>query len=225
MLQPESIRIDSSGIAISGEWGDFVPTGAIGDGYQATLAWVADMLGWSFLFQPSSLAVSGVVLIDEIEKHLHPRWQRQIVKQLRDQFPSVQFIATTHSPICAGGLADLAPGAGLMYYCKSVAPGAVACESAEPFAGWRYDQIITSEAFGLGSARDVSTEEILERIRRVYDERGTAAADSPEVKQAVQELAERSVEAAEDERDRQLRASLAQELEEIRRMMQEEQRS
>jgi hypothetical protein len=45
------------------------------------------------------------------------------------------------------------------------------------------------------------------------------------VKQAVQELAERSVEAAEDERDRQLRASLAQELEEIRRMMQEEQRS
>jgi hypothetical protein len=169
MLPPESIRIDSKGIAITGPWGNFVPAMATGDGYQATLAWVADMFGWSFAFRPSSPEIAGVVLIDEIEKHLHPRWQREIVRQLGAQFPAVQFVATTHSPICTGGLADLEPGMGLMYYFKSIARGDVVGEAAEPFSGWRYDQIITSDAFGLASARDVSTEAIIERMRRAYE--------------------------------------------------------
>jgi AAA domain, putative AbiEii toxin, Type IV TA system len=42
--------------------------------------------------------VDGVVLIDEIDLHLHPRWQRRVVSDLRAAFPRVQFIATTHSP-------------------------------------------------------------------------------------------------------------------------------
>ena len=41
---------------------------------------------------------SGVVLIDEIDMHLHPRWQQTILKQLQDAFPKIQFIVTTHSP-------------------------------------------------------------------------------------------------------------------------------
>ena len=41
---------------------------------------------------------SGVVLIDEIDLHLHPKWQRRIVQDLRRTFPKVQFVATTHSP-------------------------------------------------------------------------------------------------------------------------------
>ena len=41
----------------------------------------------------------GVVLIDEIELHLHPKWQRNIVKQLESTFPGCQFLLTTHSPI------------------------------------------------------------------------------------------------------------------------------
>lgn len=40
----------------------------------------------------------GIVLIDEIELHLHPRWQRQIISALRNTFPNIQFIITTHSP-------------------------------------------------------------------------------------------------------------------------------
>lgn len=41
----------------------------------------------------------GVVLIDEIDLHLHPKWQRQIVPKLRQLFPEVQFVLTTHSPM------------------------------------------------------------------------------------------------------------------------------
>lgn len=44
------------------------------------------------------LAFSGIVLIDEIETHLHPRWQKEILPNLCKTFPNVQFIVTTHSP-------------------------------------------------------------------------------------------------------------------------------
>ena len=44
----------------------------------------------------------GVILIDEIDLHLHPKWQRTIVKNLPEAFPGLQFIATTHSPQVIG---------------------------------------------------------------------------------------------------------------------------
>ena len=45
---------------------------------------------------------SGLVLIDEIDLHLHPKWQRQIVGGLKEVFPNIQFFATTHSPQVIG---------------------------------------------------------------------------------------------------------------------------
>ncbi|OQV66630.1 hypothetical protein AK51_03675 [Serratia nematodiphila DZ0503SBS1] len=41
---------------------------------------------------------SGVVLVDELDLHLHPKWQRRVIEDLRRTFPSIQFICTTHSP-------------------------------------------------------------------------------------------------------------------------------
>jgi predicted ATP-binding protein involved in virulence len=46
----------------------------------------------------------GVVLIDELDLHLHPKWQRRIVEDLRRAFPKVQFICTTHSPFIVQSL-------------------------------------------------------------------------------------------------------------------------
>jgi hypothetical protein len=48
----------------------------------------------------------GVVLIDEVDAHLHPTWQRQIGKSLRTLFPRIQFIVTTHSALVCQGAAD-----------------------------------------------------------------------------------------------------------------------
>jgi len=45
---------------------------------------------------------SGLVLIDEIDVHLHPKWQRQVVNDLKTTFPAIQFVCTTHSPIIIG---------------------------------------------------------------------------------------------------------------------------
>ena len=48
----------------------------------------------------------GVVLIDELDLHLHPKWQRRIVEALRRTFPALQFIASTHSPFIIQGLRE-----------------------------------------------------------------------------------------------------------------------
>jgi predicted ATP-binding protein involved in virulence len=48
------------------------------------------------------LETPGVVLIDELDLHLHPRWQRRVITDLRRTFPKIQFICTTHSPQLIG---------------------------------------------------------------------------------------------------------------------------
>lgn len=73
------------------------------DGYRNMLSMVADIAYRMALLNPQLLDrvtedTSGVVLIDEIDLHLHPSWQRHIVSDLKRIFPKVQFIATTHAP-------------------------------------------------------------------------------------------------------------------------------
>jgi len=74
----------------------------LGSGYKALLGIIGDLIIQLFATQPDNSnpnELVGIVLIDEIELHLHPRWQRQIPATLSEFFPNVQFIASTHSPI------------------------------------------------------------------------------------------------------------------------------
>ena len=113
MLPNGSTQLGLGGITVDGPWGKFMPLGAIGDGYQATLAWVADMLGWVMFYDYNLITnfksdFCGIVLLDEIEQHLHPIWQKSVIKLLHTRFPKLQFIATTHSPLVASGSQDAA---------------------------------------------------------------------------------------------------------------------
>ncbi len=90
-----------------GNGGLRIPATWLSQGYQATIAWVADLLGQATLeagrvIPPSE--VKGIVLIDEIDLHLHPRWQVKLIPALKKVFPKVQFIVTTHSPMVLPGL-------------------------------------------------------------------------------------------------------------------------
>jgi hypothetical protein len=83
-----------------------LPADWLSDGYQATLSWIADLLGYALLemgedADPKEL--QGIVLLDEIDLHLHPTWQRRIVPLLREIFPRLQFIVNTHSPLVLAG--------------------------------------------------------------------------------------------------------------------------
>jgi hypothetical protein len=85
---------------------NLLPVRWLSDGYKAMLAWIADLLGHAFLdgqreVSPSEL--QGVVLLDEIDLHLHPTWQRRVVPILKRAFPKLQFIVTTHSPLVLAG--------------------------------------------------------------------------------------------------------------------------
>lgn len=73
----------------------------LSDGEKCMLALVGDLarrLAIANPTLPDALTGSGVVLIDEVDLHLHPGWQRMIVPTLRDTFPGCQFLLTTHSP-------------------------------------------------------------------------------------------------------------------------------
>ena len=78
--------------------------GLLSDGYRTVLSMVADIAYRMALLNPALGGdaiekTSGVVLIDEIDLHLHPLWQARILGDLRDIFPRVQFVVTTHAPV------------------------------------------------------------------------------------------------------------------------------
>ena len=79
-----------------------LPLSALSDGYQAMAAWCGDLL-WqvteTFGDYKDPLSARGLLLIDEVDIHLHPLWQRRLISFLDDMLPNVQVLATTHSPL------------------------------------------------------------------------------------------------------------------------------
>ncbi|MEO5831590.1 MAG: AAA family ATPase [Rhodanobacter sp.] len=81
--------------------GETLDLSQLSDGERALFAVLIDLCRRLVLANPEltdPALGSGVVLVDEIELHLHPTWQREIVENLRQTFPNIQFILTTHSP-------------------------------------------------------------------------------------------------------------------------------
>ena len=82
----------------------------LGYGYQSTMAWVVDLAKKLFERYPqldNPLTGSAIVLVDEIDLHLHPDWQRKIIKHLSSIFPNTQFIVTAHSPLVVQSAEDI----------------------------------------------------------------------------------------------------------------------
>lgn len=80
---------------------------SLSQGYQSIIAWISDLLGHAFLENGRPVKchlIEGIALIDEIDLHLHPEWQRRIIPILKHLFPKMQFIVTTHSPLILTGL-------------------------------------------------------------------------------------------------------------------------
>ena len=74
----------------------------LSDGQRIFLVLVADIARRMVMLNPllaNPLEGQGIILIDEIELHLHPKWQQSVIQNLRSTFPNIQFIITTHSPI------------------------------------------------------------------------------------------------------------------------------
>lgn len=87
--------------------GEQLPYHLLSDGQRAMLTLVADIAIKAAMLNPQLeenvlQKTNGIVLIDELDLHLHPRWQRQVVADLKKTFPNLQFFASTHSPQVIG---------------------------------------------------------------------------------------------------------------------------
>ena len=100
--------IETQGMEITiGEHKDSIYN--ISTGYRAILSMIMELAYRAAVLNPSMEDFSeleGVVLIDEIDAHLHPKWQWKILDAIRQVFPSVQFIIATHSPIVISSIKD-----------------------------------------------------------------------------------------------------------------------
>lgn len=160
-LLPDGYRIkdvDSEGLWVT-RGGHRFPLREMSDGFRTVAALVVDLLkqihdtfGDHALGGggdgPSPLQVPGVVIIDEIDAHLHVSWQRRIGPWLTTHFPNIQFIVTTHSPyICQaadpGGLIRL-PGVD-----EGAAPEVVPEDLYERVVYGSGDDAVLSDLFGL----------------------------------------------------------------------------
>jgi energy-coupling factor transporter ATP-binding protein EcfA2 len=155
----EEIRRDSQfGFTIESERGRFSLTN-LSDGYRTMAILALDMMN---LFLPRwgrLESAEGIVLIDEIGAHLHPRWQMKVVKTMRDTFPRVQFVATTHDPLCLRGL-----GEGEVVVLRRLDGRLIAQQDGLPSVdGLTVDQLLTNEHFGLFSTLDPGMEDTFER--------------------------------------------------------------
>ena len=130
-----------------------VPFGALSDGYKVYIGWIGDLLYHLCMGAPSGARLvesRGVVMVDEIDLHIHPAWQRTIIPALARTLKNIQFIFTTHSPLVVGTLERAnvlnieTAGTGLP----------VISRPDEETFGLSADQILRSDVFGLESTRD-----------------------------------------------------------------------
>jgi hypothetical protein len=130
-----------------------VPLESVSQGTASLIGWVGILLQRLYetpLANTAPLDRYALVLIDEIDAHMHPRWQRSIVDTLKEMFPNVQFIATSHSPLIVAGLKKSE-----IYTVRRQAEPGLSGIIAErpPFdpQGWYADIVLTSDLFKLES--------------------------------------------------------------------------
>lgn len=123
----------------------------LSDGYQSVLGLTCDIIAGLKASSKGTLeAAEGLVAIDELGAHLHPRWRMRIVESLRRAFRRVQFIVSTHEPLCLRGLEN-----GEAIVLRRTSRGRVySVPDLPPIKGLRVDELLTSEYFGLSSTMD-----------------------------------------------------------------------
>ncbi|AMS28551.1 hypothetical protein AEM38_02120 [Hyphomonadaceae bacterium UKL13-1] len=126
-------------------------------GYQVFAAFAADYASRLIDWYPDSeapLKEPGICLIDELDLHMHPKWQREVISQLSEVFPATQFIVTAHSPLVvqAAEEANLV----LLERYEDDKSRVRIRNDVEAIQGWRIDQVLTSDLFGLESSRPPS---------------------------------------------------------------------
>lgn len=171
-----------SGVEITGPWGKVIHS-ALSDGYRTTSHWIIDFIGWIIysnrIFQFPNM--SGILIIDELELQLHPQWQKFIIKSIREQFPRIQIISTTHTPLIASGIADI-PNSHLIRL-KLEVSGEIEkyIIKSESLDGLNANQVLTTIAFGLDNTHNPGTDNAAERYTSLLEKKDLTIEEKQEL--------------------------------------------
>ena len=167
---PERIVHPGMGIGTNDNiMGEPLHASVLSSGTQGTLLWIyalalkmASHYGWKDGWEKKP----AILLIDEIENHLHPTWQRRVIPALLDHFPKLQIFATTHSPFVVAGLK-----AGQVHLLKrDPETGAVTAETnTKNVIGWTADEILRT-MLGVPDPTDERTANAAQELRRLRKE-------------------------------------------------------
>ena len=141
--------------------------GHLSSGTEGTLLWIrwlALKMVHHYGFQQGWEEKPAILLIDEIENHLHPTWQRRVIPALLEHFPGLQIFATTHSPFVVAGLK-----AGQAHLLKRDENGVVtASTKMEDVVGWTADEILRN-MMGVEEPTDQLTVDRANRLRQLRE--------------------------------------------------------
>jgi predicted ATP-binding protein involved in virulence len=168
-----------------------LPFKYLSDGVRNMLAMVADIAFRCAVLNPqhkheAAEKTTGVVLIDELDLHLHPSWQKKVVSGLKTTFPNIQFIVTTHSPLILSSVQDriITMRQGNAYYLENIygrTADHVLKNAMETSERLDYIQEMLQEYFELIENGEGTSEEALE-LREKLDK--SIGKDDPELVRA-----------------------------------------
>jgi predicted ATP-binding protein involved in virulence len=154
-------------------------------GYQTLTALIVDIASKMMDKYPESdnpLAEPAIILIDEIDLHLHPKWQRLVIDSLSKHFPKAQFIASSHSPLIVQAAQDKNAN---IVVCKKDGDKVIIENNPDEVKGWRIDQILTSDLFDLNSSRSPETAIAYNKYISLKGKSDLSASENEEFKRLV----------------------------------------
>lgn len=212
--QPVRIQLDVEPFALKIAVGDAAPApiDLLPDGLQSLLSWVGDLLmRLDRLPWADEVPVTDrrfVLLLDEVEVHLHPKWQQRVIPMAERLFPNAQIIASTHSPFVIGSASDA------WIHVLGIDGGRARLVETLPRArGTSYPAIVDT-ILGLPGDFDYQTEQDLQRYRALWHQRVRGDASREEARQKLaRELAALSEELSTiiGAEERELRVRLSRE--------------
>ena len=140
-----------------------IPMSSLSDGYQNVAAWVGDLLyrvTETFEDYSKPMNTRGLLLIDEIDLHLHPLWQKELLDFLHKRLPNMQLVATTHSPITAQQT-----GPGELFFLERSGKKLSLNQYGGNPKELLLHQLIMSDAFGLPSDESSELEKKKNRLK------------------------------------------------------------
>lgn len=165
-----------------------VPLNTLSQGTQSIIQWLAHLIiGYAEYYDyPEDLEDKpGILIVDEIDAHLHPAWQRRIIPVLTHHFPRLQIFCSTHSPLMLAGLK-----AGQVQLLQRGEDGRVTTSTnEEDVVGWTADEILR-HFLGVSDPTDFETERQLTRLRTLQLEQNLTDEEAKELEKLKQTVSQ-----------------------------------